>query len=92
MRTVSKRDLNQQTASVLSMVTPTEPVIVTERGKPRWLVTQVREADSILNRLERDGLYSPPTSSPTPWPPHPGGRAYSEAEFTELLDEVRGEH
>lgn len=74
------------------MVTPTEPVIVTERGEPRWLVTQVREAHSILDRLERDGPYRPPTSSPAPWPTKPGGRTYSEAELAGLLDAMRGAH
>ncbi|WP_417235124.1 type II toxin-antitoxin system prevent-host-death family antitoxin [Arthrobacter sp.] len=59
MQTVSQRELNQQTAAVLDQVTDTDDVIVTERGKPRWRVTAVRESGTTLARLEREGRYPP---------------------------------
>lgn len=92
METVSKRELNQRTAAVLDQVTDTHDVVVTERGKPRWRVSAVRDRDTALARLEREGRYTPPTSEPTPWPSEPGGPTYTEAETEELLDELRGDH
>lgn len=92
MRTVTKRELNQQTAAVLNEVTDTDDVIVTERGKPRWRVSRVRDGDTALARLEREGRYAPPSSKPAPWPAHPGGPSYTGAEADALLDEVRGDH
>lgn len=89
---VTKRELNQQTAAVLDHVTDTDEVVVTERGKPRWRVSTVKEQDTALARLERDGRYTPPSSTPTPWPTHPGGPTYSDSEARALLDEMRGSH
>lgn len=91
MRTVTKRELNQNTAEVLGQVTDTEDVVVTERGTPRWRVTAWHE-DSALDRLSREGRYAPPTSNPTPWPDHPGGPAYTEADVDALLDEMKGDN
>lgn len=92
MKTVTKRELNQHTAAVLDQVSDAEDVVVTERGKPRWRVSTVREQDTALARLEREGRYSPPASTPTPWPSRPGGRAYTDGEVDALLDEMRGDH
>lgn len=92
MRTITKRELNQRTAAVLERVTETDDVVVTERGKPRWRVSAVHDRDSTLTRLEREGRYTPPASTPAPWPSHPGGPAYTEAEVDALLDETRGDH
>lgn len=92
MRTVTKRELNQDTAAVLAKVTETDDIVVTERGRPRWRVSTVRDDDTALARLEREGRYTPPSKTPTPWPSHPGGRAYNTAEADALLDEMRGEH
>ena len=89
---VTKRELNQRTAAVLDQVTDTDDVVVTERGKPRWRVSMVRDRDTALARLEREGRYTPPASEPAPWPRHPGGTAYTEAEVGALLDEMRGDH
>lgn len=91
MRTVSKRELNQNTASVLDQVTPDEDVVVTERGIPRWQVTTFDGPRAPLARLEQDGRYTPPSSAPAPWPDHPGGRAYNDDEVEELLDSMRGD-
>ncbi len=92
METVSKRELNQNTAAVLGRVTDSVDVVVTERGVPRWRVSVFRGPDDKLARLEREGHYTPPSPSPAPWPADPGGREISDAEVTALLDEMRGEH
>lgn len=92
MRTVTKRDLNQHTASVLDRVTDASDVVVTERGEPRWRVTAFRTQDAPLVRMERDGRYAPPVSAPAPWPSRPGGPRYTDAEVETLLDEMRGGH
>ncbi|MEI2779455.1 MAG: type II toxin-antitoxin system prevent-host-death family antitoxin [Tetrasphaera sp.] len=92
MTTVTKRELNQHTADVLARVTDGEDVVVTERGRPRWRICVVGEDVSFLERLERDGLFVPPSANPTPWPSHPGGPTYTDAQVTNLLDEMRGEH
>ena len=92
MQTVTKRELNQRTAAVLDQVTDTHDIVVTERGKPRWRVSTVRDQDTALARLEREGRYTPPASEPAPWPRDPGGPAYAETEVDALLDEMRGDH
>jgi len=92
MHTVSKRELNQQTAAVLDKVTDVDDVVVTERGKPRWRVSVVRESDTALARLEHEGRYTPPTPDPAPWPTVPGGPAYTADEVDALIDEMRGDH
>ena len=92
MHTITKRELNQHTAAVLDQVTEADDVVLTERGKPRWRVSIVRDQDSPLARLEREGRYSPPTETPAPWPGRPGGPAYTDARVDALLDEMRGDH
>lgn len=92
MRMVTKRELNQQTAAVLDQVTDDDPIVVTERGKPRWRLTTVAGGESTLARLEREGRYTPPSSDPTPWPESPGGPRYTDAETDALIDEMRGGH
>jgi prevent-host-death family protein len=92
MRTITKRELNQRTAAVLDQVTDTDDIVVTERGTPRWRVSTVRDPDTALARLEREGRYTPPASKPAPWPRHPGGPAYAGSEADALLDEMRGDH
>lgn len=92
MQTITKRELNQHTAAMLDRVTDADDVVVTERGKPRWRVSTVREQDTALARLEREGRYVPPASVPAPWPGHPGGRAYIDDQVDALLDEMRGDH
>jgi prevent-host-death family protein len=92
MHTVTKRELNQNTASVLDQVTDADDLVVTERGKPRWRVSTVRDQDTPLVRLEREGRYSPPAPTPAPWPSNPGGPTYTEAQAEVLLEEMRGEH
>lgn len=92
MRTITKRELNQHTAAALSQVTDTADLVVTERGEPRWRISSVHGADTTLAQLEREGRYTPPSSTPAPCPRHPGGRTYTAAEADALLDEARGDH
>jgi len=92
MRTVSKRDLNQHTASVLDQVSAKGDIVVTERGEPRWRVSPFQGQDAPLVRMERDGRYTPPAPAPAPWPSHPGGSRYTESEVEALLSEMQGDH
>ncbi|MGK2320475.1 type II toxin-antitoxin system Phd/YefM family antitoxin [Gordonia rhizosphera] len=92
MRTVTKRELHQQTAAVLDQVTDTEDVVVTERATPRWRISRVRDSDTGLARFEREGRYTPPAAEPAPWPTRPGGPTYTQAEADAMLDEMRGDH
>jgi len=92
MRAVTKRELNQHTAASLDLVTPTEDLLITERGRPRWRVSAVRDTDSVLDRLEREGRYTPPAATPAEWPAQPGGPTYTDAEFEALREEMRGDH
>lgn len=92
MHKVTKRELNQHTAAVLGKVSETDDVVVTERGTPRWRVSAVDVPDSALERLEREGRYTPPVSEPASWPSSPGGPSYSEAQIDALLGEMRGDH
>lgn len=92
MQTVTKRELNQHTAAVLNRVTDVDDVVVTERGKPRWRVTAIRDQDTPLERLEREGVYTPPALTPAPWPQDQGGPARSGNQVDALLNETRGDH
>ena len=92
MRTVSKRELNQNTAATLQQVDEDNDVIVTERGRPRWRISVVNDFDARLLRLEQEGRYTAPSPNPPPWPDQPGGPAYPEAEVEELLHDIRGDH
>lgn len=92
MQSITKRELNQNTAAALDKVTETDDLVVTERGKPRWRVTAIRDGESALARLEREGRYTPPLATPAPWPAHPGGPSYADAQVDALLDEIRGDH
>lgn len=89
---VTKRDLNQNTASVLRQVTEADDIVVTEHGKPKWRISAYRQGENALTRLAREGQYTPPAQNPTPWPSQPGGPRYSAAEAAALIDEMRGDH
>ncbi len=97
MKTISVGELRRNPTRMLKdvavdRVTTTGEVIVTERGVPRWQVSVFHHHDAPLARLERDGRYTPPATTPTPWPSHPGGPAYTDAGVESLLDELRGDH
>lgn len=91
MDTVTKRELNQQTATVLDRASDTGDVIVTERGKPRWRVSAYQPDDGLA-RLQREGLYTPPADEPAAWPAGPRGPRYTDSDVDALLQEMRGEH
>lgn len=92
MGTISKRELNQNTAGVLENVTDSSDVVVTERGVPRWRILRYRADDFALSRLEREGRYTPPSADPAPWPEDDGGRSYTDADVDALLDDIKGDH
>lgn len=37
-------------------------------------------------------LYAQPRAEPPPWPGHPGGPTYTDADADRLLDEIHGDH
>lgn len=92
MDRATKRELNQHTAAVLARATKTGVVVVTERGEPRWRVSPFTGQDAPLVRMERDGRYTRPASEPAPWPSHPGGPRFTDADVAVLLDEMHGDH
>lgn len=91
MQIATKRELNQQTASVLAMATETDDVIITEHGHPRWRLTAIAEFEDALDDLRRSGRYTPPVDDPTPWPTTGGAATYSLEQVDTLLAEMRGE-
>ena len=59
-RTVTKRQLNQDTATVLASVAVDHPVVVTERGRQEWRISRYDEAPLTgLARLEALGQITP---------------------------------
>lgn len=89
MKTISKRELNQQTARVLAAVDAGETVIVTERGVARWRIEPVT-ADPIT-RLRAEGRIVPAKSDPSPWPNRVGHPGRTPAHVDAMLEEMRGE-
>lgn len=90
MKTVTKRQLNQQTATVLAGVSADDPVIVTERGRPRWRIEEAGSAD--LATSGPLGLHViPARPKPAEWPSE-GGAAYDESDVDRLAAWARGDH
>lgn len=56
------------------------------------LPTSRVDVEADLNRLEREGLYTPPSPSPPPWPAEPGGSPYADGQLDALIDEIKGDH
>jgi hypothetical protein len=82
--TKTKRELNQQTATILAMVTPEDPVVITERGTAKWKIQVVDTSGSTLN-----GVTFTPATKKASWDSLPlHGVKQSTAE---LLDELREE-
>ena len=92
MGSVSKRELNQNTAAVLQRVNAHEDVVVTERGKPMWRISGFVEESTALDRLAREGRYVPAETEPAPWPGDVTGPRYKGTEIDELLADMRGDH
>lgn len=92
METVTKRELNQHTATVLARVDGGVEIVVTERGLPRWRVSGYSAPSGGLDRLQREGRYMPPSAAPAAWPEHGAGSPMASDRVDALLDEARGEH
>lgn len=90
MKTISKRELNQQTAHVLEAVSVGQPIIVTERGVARWRIEAVESAADPIARRRAEGRIAPAKSKPAPWPVAADAR-YTPARVDELFVESRGD-
>lgn len=92
-RTVTKRELNQNTAAVLDLVAEGTDVVITERGKPRWrIVFDENPPMTHLERLEMLGLITPPNPNPTPWPDKSEMPHRTKEEMEALIEEMKGDH
>ena len=90
MKTISKRELNRHTASVLDDVAVGRPVIVTERGVARWRIESVSASTDTVARLRAEGRITPAKAKPAPWPV--AKARYTPARVDALFAESRGEH
>lgn len=90
MKTISKRELNQQTAQVLARVRASGPLLVTERGIARWRIESVESARDPVVHMRMDGRIVPAKSDPRPW--HAGRARYTPAEVDSIFADSRGEH
>ncbi len=94
MDTVTKRELNQDTASVLARVTDTNDITVTEDGVPRWQITTYQPGISDMVDTSWSAELAPPPSLPplpVQWPSDGEVPKYTEAQITEILDEIRAD-
>lgn len=89
MKTISKRELNQQTAQVLSSVTVGQPVVVTERGVARWRIEAMDRAADPVARLRAEGRITPAKRKPAPWVS--AGARYTPSQVDALFAESRGD-
>lgn len=96
MKTITKRELNHQTAQVLAGIHAGESVLVTERGVPRWRIEAVEDIADPVERLRAQGRIRPASDNPPPWPK---GRysvterqaQYTPAEVDALYEDMRGD-
>ena len=91
MKTVTKRELNQQTAQVLAEVVVGAPVVVTERGVPRWRIEVIEAAADPVARLRAEGRIIPAKQNPAPWPKRRRSTRRTPADVDALLNDMRGE-
>ncbi len=95
VKTLSKRELNQRTASVLALVDAGETVIVTERGVPKWQITPYVPDTDPLARLRAMGMIAREPDRSRPWRPirqiTPKVRRTPE-EIDALIQEMKGDH
>ncbi len=89
MKTISKRELNQQTAHVLDAVSPGQSVLVTERGVPRWRIDAVESSGDPVARMRAAGRISAAKLEPAPWPI--AKPRYTPSQVDALFAESRGE-
>lgn len=90
MKTVSKRELNQQTAQVLADVRAGAPVLVAERGVVRWRIELIDRADDPIARLRAEGRIRPADGKPPAWPEE-AESGYSTRQIEALFNEMRGD-
>lgn len=91
MKTVSKRELNQQTARVLAEVTTGESVVVTDRGVPKWRIEALEAHPDPVERLRMQGRVTPAKRHPRAWTTDRAAQRHAPAEVDALLDEIRGD-
>jgi len=93
MKTISKRELNQQTAQVLEQVKAGSPVLVTERGVARWRIESVDATADPVARLWAAGRIRAASPNPPPWPKRSSAKyaGRTPAEVDALLAEMRGD-
>jgi antitoxin (DNA-binding transcriptional repressor) of toxin-antitoxin stability system len=89
MKTISKRELNQQTAHVLEAVSGGQAVLVTERGVPRWRIEAVEDSGDPVVRLRLGGRITRPKPNPAAWPT--AVPRYTPSQVDALFAESRGE-
>lgn len=89
MKTISKRELNQQTAQVLDTVSAGHSVLVTERGVPRWRIEAAESSSDPVARLRSEGRITPAKAKPAPWPV--AKARYSPSQVDALFADSRGE-
>ena len=89
MKTISKRELNQQTAHVLDSVLLGQPVIVTERGIARWKIEAVDRGSDPVVRLRAEGRITPAKPKPVPW--SEAEVRYTPSQVDALFNESRGD-
>jgi len=90
MKTISKRDLNQQTAQVLAAIDAGESVLVTERGIARWRIEVVDASADPVARLRATGRIAPAKTNPAAWPVTKA--RYTPAEVDTLFSGSRGDY
>lgn len=94
MKQISKRELNQQTARVLADVREGEPVLVTERGVPRWRIEAADASADPMARLRAQGRIIPRKKNLPAWPKNweRRGGSRTPSDVDALLDDMRGDH
>ncbi|MGI8522439.1 MAG: type II toxin-antitoxin system Phd/YefM family antitoxin [Nocardioides sp.] len=92
MKTISKRELNQQTARVLAAVDAGETVVVTERGIVRWRIEAVGTESDPVARLRAQGRIIASRADPAPWPEAETDAPYSPERVDQLYADSRGDH
>jgi prevent-host-death family protein len=90
--TVTKRELNQQTAKVLDRVREGGAIVITEHGVPRWRIEAVEDITDPVERLRAQGKLIPASDNPPPWPDFDALPRYTPEEVDALYRWVRGDH
>ncbi|MDO4241179.1 MAG: type II toxin-antitoxin system prevent-host-death family antitoxin [Microbacteriaceae bacterium] len=94
MLTITKRELNQQTAKILERVTLEGEVIVSEYGEPKWKIVRYAKAHTLeerLDELERQGVAIQRPKGERMKFPKLTEKQYTEAEMEALIQEMKGD-